>query len=213
MGRSCGSPGGFGDGTWVASVLSRPTNARSSGAPLRNRASEAGVRLRVSDGTRTRDLRRDQTRPLPRSAARASASGGRRAGRTALASPADTSPDTTLIRIRADPGERAPWHPRARTSAGVTRNEPQVAICEFAGRSSPVASGRARQFHHDPRLKIVVSPVRLRAPPSPARRADRAGRSSAMGSGLSRAVPQPTRGVTQRRADGGNRLGDRVGAG
>jgi hypothetical protein len=39
----------------MASVLSRPTNTRSGDAPVRNPASEAGVRLRVSDGTRTRD--------------------------------------------------------------------------------------------------------------------------------------------------------------
>src|SRR5687768_2715043 len=39
----------------MAAVLSRLENSRSGGAPVRNPASEAGVRLRVSDGTRTRD--------------------------------------------------------------------------------------------------------------------------------------------------------------
>jgi hypothetical protein len=39
----------------MVSVLSRPTNTQNGGAPLRNPASAVGVRLRVSDGTRTRD--------------------------------------------------------------------------------------------------------------------------------------------------------------
>jgi hypothetical protein len=39
----------------MASVPSCPTNTQNSVAPLRNPASAAGVRLRVSDGTRTRD--------------------------------------------------------------------------------------------------------------------------------------------------------------
>ena len=53
--RSCGSPEVLGTVLGMASVLSRPRTPQNSVAPPRNPASAVGARLRVSDGTRTRD--------------------------------------------------------------------------------------------------------------------------------------------------------------